>query len=249
MVLDGSRKCLFPDSFREPGGWWSRESCCPALEFFTPLYPLYLGFWKREAALRATKPWQGHAMNARQEKSSRRIFQGRRPSDYEHPILLAVFEGFPCPLADEGRLESWELWLRAARSTSGSWWNMKLCAAAPDGEAPGTAYRKANYWLGWHSVVRRFPRRSSDHGKLRDGRPELYGALCETLFGTIAANMGAIAGGVRMRDLRPPQGQFGYRLPLRVRHRDGAVSNAPEGLRTASIPGESAQADPDADLL
>jgi hypothetical protein len=188
-------------------------------------------------------------MKARQKTSSRRIFQGRRPSEHEHPMLLAVFEGFPCPLADEVGLETWQLWLRAARSTSGSWWNLKLCAAAPDSEAQGTAYLKANYWLGWHSVVQRFPRRSSDHGKLRDGRPELYRALCETLFGTIAANIGAIAGGVQLRDLRPPQGLFGYGLPLRVRHRDKGVSNAPEGLRTSLTPGESAQPDPDAGLL
>jgi hypothetical protein len=179
----------------------------------------------------------------------RRIVQGRRPREYEHPVLLAVFESFPCPLAGEERLETWELWLRAARSTSGSWWNMKLCAATPTGELPGTAYLKANYWLGWHSVVQRFPRRSSDHGKLRDGRPELYQALCETLFGTIAANMGAIAGGVQMRDWRPPHGQFGHRLPLRVRRSDRAVSNAPSGLRAASMLSESTQADPDADLL
>jgi hypothetical protein len=69
-----------------------------------------------------------------------------------------------------------------------------FCAAEAKGKLAGTAYLKANCWLGWHRFDERFPLRSSDHGKLRDGRPELYTALCYALVGPISAKIEAIAG-------------------------------------------------------
>lgn len=183
-------------------------------------------------------------MKGRRKYTSRRIVQGRRPSDHEHPILLAVFDGFPCPLAGKEARETWQLWLRAARSTARSWWNMKLCAAESKGELVGTAYFKANYWLGWHRFEQRFPLRSSDHGKLRDGRPELYRALCYALVGPIAAEIEVIAGAVEIRDGFAPRGQLAPVLPLAISHRDhGARGNAHDGLATPPEP------DPDEDLL
>jgi hypothetical protein len=183
-------------------------------------------------------------MTARRKHTYGRIFQGRRPSEYDHPILLAVFEGFPCPVGGEGRQETWQLWLRAARSTASSWWNMKLCAAAPKGELAGTAYLKANYWLGWHRFQRRFPVRSSDHGKLRDGRPELYSALCYSLIGHIAATIEVIAGAVQIRDGFAPRGQLAQLLPLVISHKDRrATGNTHDGPATALEP------DADEDLL
>lgn len=184
-------------------------------------------------------PQQAPAMKPRRKYTYRRLVQGRRPREYEHPVLVAVFSGFPCPLAGELGLETWQLWLRTARSTSSAWWNMKLCAAAENGELAGVAYLKANYWLGWHSVERRFPVRSSDHGKLRDGRPDLHRALCETLEGPIGEKIGVIAKAVRMRDGFAPQGQFPVVSPTFVCRWDhGAGGNAylgPSGPREHGI--------------
>jgi hypothetical protein len=91
---------------------------------------------------------------------------------------------------------------------------------------------------------------SSDPGKLRDTRPQLYRAVCETLFGPIGANIGAIAGNVQMRDLYPPKGEFGPVIPLFVAFRRGvgAGDATPVGPAT-SLSAELANLDPDADLL
>jgi len=126
----------------------------------------------------------------RKTRRAPRAVAGVAPRATDKPMLLGVLAGFPCPFVGYDWPETWHLWLRAASSPRAGWWNLKLCAAAPDGKPGiGVVRSKANYWLSWHAQKQRFSV-TADRGKLRDGRPELYEAVISLILNTIGLSVG-----------------------------------------------------------
>lgn len=108
------------------------------------------------------------------KRTRRKIGFGRPPPAHEHPGLLATFYGYPAP---DGTLEDWHLWLRAARSTSGLYWNLKLGSVNP-------IMGRANWWIGWDVKGARVTWRDWAI-RLRAERPELMFDIEQLLLGGI----------------------------------------------------------------
>ncbi len=138
------------------------------------------------------------------KKRRPKVCMGSRPPTHEHPQLLATVSGLLSPTGGD---EHWELWLRAARSTTGEWLNLKLCAAPAPGKPAGVVLGQANFWLGWDVKGSRFAVRK-DYGRVRAKRPELLATISEVL-----SHIGDYMGDYVLRDGYAPRGCFQLVIP------------------------------------
>lgn len=158
----------------------------------------------------------------------REVCRGNAPQPREQAVILRTFEGFPCPHAGYASPERWELYLRPLKSSTHGWWNLKLVAA----RGPLRVVRaKANYWISWHKTEERWAA-ASDVARLRNGRPELFAAVEETLKTPI----GDLIGDFEFESGIAPSGRFPVQFPLYIHNR--GLPGSPPG-----VPHESTEED------